>query len=173
MADDSRTLTTTATTTAMTMPARRLAMIERDIERARRTLRDLWRRASPADRLFAVDRLLRETVLEPDVSQRLHTVQDAVRDAWAMARVTAHLKETVPSADAGLASLQLTMIERDRDAFLEANKLFDKVFVAAEAYFRDVPMIQGAPTLKSLLYERDVALASLVHFLPPLEEGAA
>lgn len=152
-------------------PPRRLATIERDIERTRRLLLDLWRRASPADRLFAVDRLLREVVLDHDVAEQLHTVQDHVRDAWATARVAAHLKESVP-ADASLASLQLRLIERDRDVFLEHNGLFDKVFVAAEGYFRDVPMIQGAPTLKTLLYERDVARASLLHFLPPIEDDA-
>jgi len=140
-------------------------------ERARRSLLELWRRASPADRLFAVDRLLRETVLEHEVSQRLHAVQDAVRDAWATARVAAHLKDSVP-ADAGLASLQLSLVERDRDVFLENNGLFDRVFVAAESYFRDVPMIQGAPTLKTLLNEREIARAALVPILPPLEDDA-
>lgn len=150
---------------------RRLATIERDIERTRRTLMDLWRRASPADRLFAVDRLLREVVLDHDVAAQLHSVQDHVRDAWATARVAAHLRDSVP-ADASLASLQLRLIERDRDVFLEQNGLFDRVFVAAEGYFRDVPQIQGAPTLKTLLYEREVARASLLHFLPPVEDDA-
>lgn len=154
-----------------TQPSRRLAIIEREIERTRRVLMDAWRRASPADRLFAVDRLLREVVLDPAVSQRLHLVQDHVRDAWATARVAAHLKDSVP-ADASLASLQLRLIERDRDVFLEANNLFDKVFVAAEGYFRDVPMVQGAPTLKTLLHEREIARAALLNFLPPVEDDA-
>lgn len=152
-------------------PTRRLAIIERDIERTRRVLMEAWRRASPADRLFAVDRLLREVVLDHAISQRLHIVQDHVRDAWATARVAAHLKDSVP-ADASLASLQLRLIERDRDVFLEQNSLFDKVFVVAEGYFRDVPMIQGAPTLKTLLYEREVARAALLNFLPPIEDDA-
>lgn len=154
-----------------TRPAGRLATIEREIERTRRTLLHLWRQASPADRLFAVDRLLRETILPPDISQRLQDVQDAVRDAWATARVATHLRLSIP-ADAGLASLQLSLVERDRDAFLENHKLFDKVFVVAESYFRDVPMIQGAPTLKALLHEREIARAQLVPILPPVEDDA-
>ena len=153
-------------------PAGRLATLEREIERTRRTLKALWRAASPADRLFAVDRLLRDTVLPYEVSQQLHDVQDAVRDAWATARVTTHIRLSIP-ADAGLASLQLSLIERDRDNFLEAHQLFDRVFVAAESYFRDVPMIQGAPTLKGLLYEREIARAQLVPILPPIFEDDA
>jgi hypothetical protein len=170
MADDRTPPRTTTTHQGGTAP-RRLAIIERDIERTRRTLMELWRRASPADRLFAVDRLLRDVVLDHDVAEQLHTVQDHVRDAWATARVAAHLRDSVP-ADARLASLQLRLIERDRDVFLVQNDLFDKVFVAAEGYFRDVPQIQGAPTLKTLLYEREVARASLLHFLPPIEDDA-
>ena len=94
-----------------------------------------------------------------------------MRDAWATARVASHLKMSIP-ADAGLASLQLSLIERDRDNYLEAHQLFDKVFAAAEGYFRDVPMVQGAPTLKGLLYAREVARAQLVPILPPIFEDA-
>lgn len=149
----------------------RTATLDREIERTRRTLKSLWRTASPADRLFAVDRLLRDTLLPREISQQLHEVQDAVRDAWATARVAAHVRLSIP-ADAGLAALQLSLIERDRDNFLEAHQLFDKVFAAAESFFRDVPMIQGAPTLKALLHERERVRAQAVPILPPIEDDA-
>ena len=69
-------------------PVGRLTILDRQIERARRDLRALWRAASPADRLFSVERLLQETALPPEIARQLHDVQDAVRDAWATARTS-------------------------------------------------------------------------------------
>ena len=152
-------------------PVGRLTILDRQIVRARRDLRALWRAASPADRLFSVERLLQETALPPEIARQLHDVQDAVRDAWAMARVAARFKHSVP-ADVALASLQLSLIERDRDNFLEERGLFDKLCVAAESFLRAAPTMQGAVSFRTLLRERELARTQLVPILPPIEDDA-
>lgn len=151
---------------SMSRPSR-LAVVEREITNARRRLLILWSEAAPADRLFAVDRLLRENVLPPEVQQRLQAVQDVVRDAWAMSRVARVLRETVP-ADARVAGLQYALSERVRDAFLDDHHLFDALFLVAEGYLRAVPKAQ--PSFRDLWRQREVILAKLVPILPPIED---
>lgn len=145
----------------------RLAVVEREIAAARRRLLELWAVASPADRLFAVDRLLRENVLPPEVQQRLQRVQDVLRDAWVTARVSRVLKDTVP-VDARVASLQYALSERVRDTFLEDHGLFDALFLVAEGYLRDVP--KASPSFRDLWRQREILLAKLVPILPPVED---
>ena len=79
----------------------RLATIEREIERARRTLKALWRAASPADRLFAVDRLLNAVRRYRNVVAR-HVLSAAPRTtaatgATTTARTTTSATTTRPS----------------------------------------------------------------------------
>lgn len=94
-----------------------------------------------------------------------------MRDAWATARVAARFKHSVP-ADVALASLQLSLIERDRDNFLEERGLFDKLCVAAESFLRAAPTMQGAVSFRTLLRERELARTQLVPILPPIEDDA-
>jgi len=145
-----------------------LGIIEREIEAARRALRELWWKTSTADRIFAVERLLRDEVVPHGVQQNLQHVQDVVRDTWVTARVASALHETVP-ADAQLAGLQLTIAERDRDNFLEQNRLFDALFVSAEGYLRAMPMVAGT-SFRELIHERDRLRAKLVPILPPVDD---
>jgi hypothetical protein len=154
--------------TPMRRPGR-FAAIEREIAATRRQLQELWRSASPADRIFAVDRLLRETILPPQVQQRLQAVQDVVRDAWVTARVANVLKDAVP-ADARVASLQYSLQERVRDAYLEENRLYDALFLVSEGYLRAEP--KAGPSFRDLWRQREVMLAKLVPILPPVEDEA-
>ena len=147
-----------------------LGIIEREIEQARRALRELWWKASTADRIFAVDRLLRDEVVARPVQHALQDVQDVVRDTWVTARVASALHESVP-ADAQLAGLQLTIAERDRDNFLEEHRLYDALFISAESYLRAMPIVAGS-SFKELMHERDRMRAKLVPILPPLDDSA-
>jgi hypothetical protein len=151
-------------------PTGRLAAVERQIVLARRELMELWRRANPADRIFAVDRLLRENILEPEVQQRLQAVQDVVRDAWVTARVARALRGAVP-ADARVAGLQYSLSERHRDSFLEEHHIFDALFLTAEGYLRAVPPAPNAPTFRDLWRKRENLFARIVPILPPEEEA--
>ncbi len=146
-----------------------LSAVDRAIADTRRRLRALWLKASTADRIFAVDRLLREERLPPDVQAGLQAMQDVVRDVWVTARVSATL-HGVP-ADAQLAGLQLTIVERDRDNHLDAHGLFDALFVAAEGYLRSRPLTAGS-SFRELLHERDRIRARLVPILPPVDDRA-
>jgi hypothetical protein len=145
-------------------------VLEREMAEQRRRLLELWRLASPADRLFAVDRLLRETVLPGDVQRQLQVVQDAVRDAWVTARVAKVLKDKMP-ADARVASLQYSLSERVRDAFLDQHELYDRLFLVAEGYFRTSPLTQGTPTFRDLWRRREILLAEMYPILPPVEDS--
>ena len=157
-----------STSSFVTAPAG-LPSVERAIEQARRVLRDLWWKASTADRIFAVDRLVREELLAPALQTRLAQMQDVVRDTWATARALAALGDKIP-ADAQLAGLQLTIAERDRDNFLEEHRLWDALFMAAEGYLRAVPLVAGGG-FKELVHERDRLRAKLVPILPPVEDA--
>jgi hypothetical protein len=156
--------------TTQPRPMRRLAALDREIERTRRMLHELWRRAAPADRVFACDRLLRDTIFRPDIAEVLQSLQQSVREAWTSARTATYLPAS--AVEGRLASLQLALVERDRDRFLAGQGLFDALFVAAEGYLRDVPLVSGS-RLKALLREREVVRCQLVRILPPLEEAAA
>jgi hypothetical protein len=150
-----------------TTSATPLHTLDHEIDVARRVLRELWWKATAADRIFAVDRLLREDMLAPAVQAKLQHLQDVVRDAWVTARVASALHESVP-ADAQLAGLQLTIAERDRDNYLEAHRLYDALFIAAESYLRSVPIVAGG-SFRELVHERDRLRAKLVPILPPLD----
>jgi hypothetical protein len=147
-----------------------LGLVERAIEASRRKLRELWWKASTADRLFAIDRLLREDLVAPPVLGELQRVQDRVRDAWATARAVSAFGINVP-ADAQLAGLQLTIAERDRDNFLEQERLFDALFMAAEGYLRSAPLGAGG-SFRELVHERDRLRAKIVPILPPVDDAA-
>lgn len=155
----------------------RLHALDHEIERLRRELFELWSNAASTDRILAVDRMLREATLPPTLSNDLRAMQEAVRDAWVTSRLAQHVQRVDPQrqrpADAGLAWLQLKMMERELDAFLQANNLYDLLFTVGETYLHTVPAIGGTPTLKSLLDERDRERAKRVPILPPIEDAHA
>lgn len=123
--------------------------------------------ASPADRLFAVDRLLRESLLPVDVQRRLQAVQDVVRDAWVTVRVARAMRDQVP-VDVRVAGLQYALVERVRDSFLDDRGIFDALFLVAEGYLRAGPLTGSS--FRDLWRQRETLLARLVPILPPLEE---
>jgi hypothetical protein len=147
-----------------------LTKLERRIDETRRTLRELWWQTGTADRLFAVDRLLRDDLIAPGLQAQLQAKQDAVRNTWITARVAAKLDDV--AADAQLADLQLTMAERDRDNFMEEHQLFDPLFMSAESYLRPIPIVAGG-TFRELVHERERMRAKLVPILPPVDDEAS
>jgi hypothetical protein len=147
-----------------------LAVLEREIVAARIELRRLWRSAAPADRVFAVDRLLRDDLLSPALQAGLQSIQDVVRDRWVTARVASTLKSV--TADARIAALNHTIAEQERDNFLEAHALFDALFATAEGYLRAVPADGGRP-FRELLRARELERARLVPILPPIDDNTA
>jgi hypothetical protein len=160
---------TTTTSTTMQTRAGPLADLEREIVAMRRELHEMWRAAPTADRIFAVDRLLRADVLAPDVEEQVRTVQDRVRDRWVTARVTTTMHGV--HADARVAGLQLMLVEQRRDGLLQHLGLFDLLFSVAEGYLRAVPLVAGERTFKDLLRARDVERARLVPILAPVEDA--
>jgi hypothetical protein len=139
-----------------------LRALDREIEGARYELRELWWKASPADRIFAVDRYLRDGwFVDERAEAELQRTQDAVRNAWATARAAS----TLVNVDTQLASLQLMLAERDRDNVLAKYAMFDALFATAEGYLHD-----GNPFFRELVHERDRRRARLVPILPPVDD---
>lgn len=158
--------------------AARLHALDHEIERLRRELLELWSSAASTDRILAVDRLLRESMLPPALALDLQVMQEAVREAWVTSRLAQHVQKMMASprarpADAGLAWLQLKMMERELDAFLHANTLFDLLFRVGETYLHTVPAITGSPTLKALLDERERERARRIPIFAPVDEARA
>jgi hypothetical protein len=155
----------------------RLHALDHEIDRLRRELLELWQNAASTDRILAVDRVLREAMLPPGLAHDLHAMQEAVRDAWVKSRLAQHVHRVDPRrarpADAGLAWLQLKMMERELDAFLASNNLFDLLLTAGETYLHPVPAVGGSATLKSLLAERERERARRFPILPPIEDAVA
>lgn len=146
-----------------------LPALEQEIAIARRTLRALWRKVAPADRIFAVDRLLRDEVLSPELQRGLQAIQDVVRDRWVTARVASTMKSV--TADARVASLNHALSEQHRDDFLDGHALFDALFASAEGFLRSVPAA-GGRGFKELLRARDIERSRVFPILPPVEEDA-
>ncbi|MBI1947911.1 MAG: hypothetical protein HYS27_19630 [Deltaproteobacteria bacterium] len=143
-------------------PHSRLAALQAEIDRARRELAEAWEGASSADRIFAVDRLLREDGLHADAGARLAALHARVRDAWVEARVSGL---SAAGTAARQAALRLLLAERELDALLEASGLFEPLFLAAEGFLRRVPAARGR-SLKELTRERERELERQVHFVP-------
>ena len=153
-----------------TTVSQQLADLDRELDRARRALRELWHRVSPTDRIFAVDRLLRDEALPFELEDELEEVAERVRDAWVLVRFRRHSAPS--SADTLQAELSLELAERERDAWLEDKHLFDVLFCAAESYLHAVPVL-GERTFRELLRQRNQMRQSLVRILPPLDDVAA
>jgi hypothetical protein len=147
-----------------------LADLDRELEAARRALHELWLNASPTDRIFAVDRLLREETVPMELEDDLERLAERVRDAWSVLRSRRHAAPS--AADTLQAELSLELAERERDDWLERHDLFDALFSAAESYLHDVPIL-GERTFRELLRQRTQLRASLVRILPPLDETRA
>lgn len=147
---------------------RPLAVVHAEIARARREVAEAWSEASSADRIFAVERLVREDRTEPELAARLAALQLRVRSAWVEARV-AGLAGGASTA-ARQAGLRLLLAERELDALIDEGPLGDALFLAAEGFLRRVPAARGR-SLRELVRERDREREHLVHFLPA-QEGA-
>jgi hypothetical protein len=159
-----------ATETETTV-SQQLADLDRELDRARRALRELWHRVSPTDRIFAIDRLLRDESLPFELEEELEEVSERVREAWVLVRFRRH--SAPHSADTLQAELSLELAERERDAWLDDNQLFDALFCAAESYLHNVKKPQGERTFKELLRQRNQMRQSLVKILPPLDDVVA
>lgn len=147
----------------------RLSAVERELDLARRALEDLWSKARPADRLCAVDRLLRDGALEPDVASRLRSVHDAVHDAW-LAQRAARCPAARPPVEGAAAALQLEIAERARDSLLREEGLFEPLFVVAEGYVRSAP--RTGKTFRDLWHARAVLVSQPVPFTSARDDDA-
>lgn len=144
-------------------PTPRLAVLRAEIDRARRELQETWESTSSADRIFAVDRLLRADAITADATARLSEVHARARDAWVEARVA-----SLTGADSGaarLAALRLTLVEHELDALLGDLEVFDALFLVAEGFLRRVPVARGH-TFRELMRARDRERERLVPILP-------
>lgn len=148
-----------------TRPARRLAVVQAEIDHARRELEETWESASSADRIFSVDRLLREDAIAAGPAELLGEVQARVRDTWVGARVAT--LAGVESTEARLAGLRLTLVERELDTLLAEHGLLDALLLAAEGFLRRVPAPHGR-SFRELMRERE----RLLPILPPMDEAA-
>lgn len=145
-----------------------LCVVERKLAHARRRLAQLWDAARPADRIFAVDRLLRDGSLPPERATRLRTVQHLVREAWAKHRLTQRSVGD-PSLDVRIASLALDLAERARDEVLVEDGLLDALFFAAEGYVHTSP--RHEPTFRDLWHAREVMLSRLMPTAATMNEA--
>ena len=144
-----------------------LSAMQKQIDEIRRNLCELWQDAAHTERMFAVDRMLRDCALPAAAATELGELQDRVRDAWAAARLQA---ASAPRfANAKLAGLQLTLAERELDGYLEAHGLYDALFTVAEAYLHEAPIV-ASMSFRELVAERDRVRARLVPILPPLDD---
>lgn len=147
-------------------------MLQREISERRAELLRLWHQTGPADRIFAVERLLREGILDPAVEAQVRVHQDRVRDGWVTYRVHKALRARGP-ADAQVAALALTVAERGLFGFLEGARLIDVLFRVAEGYLRAVPLPLHKRSFRTLWLALERLRAEAVRILPPLEDSTS
>ncbi|OGQ09539.1 MAG: hypothetical protein A2138_12265 [Deltaproteobacteria bacterium RBG_16_71_12] len=140
-----------------------MAALDLEIDRSRRELTEAWAAASSADRIFAVDRLLREDRMAPELYERLAALQALVRGAWVEVRVASLAGST--STAARQAGLRLLLLEREVDELLDQGHLREALYLTAEGFLRRVPAPHGH-SLRELARARERELERLVHFLP-------
>ena len=151
--------------------AGRFASLQREISVRRAELLRQWHGTGPADRIFSVERLLREGIVDVAVEQQLRVHQDRVRAAWVNYRVRKALSTGGP-ADAQVAALALTVAERGLFAYLDGAQLIDMLFRVAEGYLCAVPLPLHKRSFRALGVALERLSAESVHILPPIEDGA-
>lgn len=153
----------------LSAPTSALVDVERAVLDRRTELLAFWERTPTADRIFAVERLLREDTLRADDEDALLAVHGAVRTAWAGARAA-------KIAGAGLAQkrheLDLAVAERKLSQLLSERGLFDALFMAAESVLRVVPRAPGEDSFKELVHRRDELRRRKLNILSPATEAA-
>jgi hypothetical protein len=141
-----------------------LGALERAVLDRRTELLAFWEKSSSADRIFALERLVRDEALRPHDEDVVLAIHDQVREAWAGARAA-------KIAGAVLAQkrheLDLAVLERRLTALLAERGLFDALFMASEHYLRVVPRSPAELSFRELVRRRDELRRAAVNILPP------
>jgi hypothetical protein len=131
-----------------------IAEIDDAIAHRYKTLRELWRRASTADRGLSLSRYLREGGLPQDLQDVLVTLNENVERAfraWRQAKGQQSAAARQLEVDVGLA-------ERARDDFLDEEGIFEALFRVSESFLIDVPYERGIRPIQSLLEHKKLLL---------------
>jgi hypothetical protein len=154
---------------SLSHPASGLEELERAVIARRGELLALFEKAPSADRLFAIDRLLRDDVLREQDEDALFAAHAKVRAAWAAARTA---KLTGATLAQTRHELDLLVAERALSRFLSERRLFDVLFAAAESVLRMVPRSPADVSFRELLRRRDELRRARFAILPPANEAA-
>ena len=142
---------------------------ERAVVARRSELVARFERSPAADRIFAVDRMVRDDVLRPDDEDAVLEAQAKVRASWAAARAA---KITGASLAQKRHELDLMVAERALWRVLSDRGLFDTLFAVSEGYLCVVPRSPAEMSFRGLLQHRDVARRAQLHILAPIIEAA-
>lgn len=146
-----------------------LEAAERAVMERRTELLALFEKAASADRLFALDRMLRDEALRPDDEAVVLAAHGKARAAWAAAR-------TAKITGAALAhkrhELDLMVAENEIAGLLSQRGLFDTLFRCAESYLRVVPRSPLTPSFRELVRRRDELRRARLSILEPVIDAA-
>lgn len=120
-----------------------------------RLLDELWVKARPADRLLAVQRMVQSGALEKDLSDRIETKNELVRELLGRSRHDRKKSESHPN-DHDLRhrvfrlELECQRSEKERDELIDDNDLRGPLYFCGETFVRSDPFGPGEVPLKDL-----------------------
>ena len=111
--------------------------VQRRIVARKREIAGYWTQASTADRLLAVDRLLRDGNLSAEQVASLSALQSRVRTAFHAARAERkRLADAADASSAGLARVEAEVVrqEGERDRHIGLQKLTEELWRTSESF---------------------------------------
>lgn len=128
-----------------------LRTLDDAIAHRKHTLKELWRRASVADRALAVQRMLREGGVPQEVADSLVTLMDRLEEAF---RAVRQARAQGAHAQISAREVDLQLCTRSLDEFIEEMGVFDLLFKVSESFLIDVPYERGIRPLPAMFEER-------------------
>lgn len=148
------TIDAVRTTRPIDLAERELANVHQQIAERRMELSTAWRKATTADRLLGIQRLLQDGGLAPDALQKLEALHEKVRAAWAIVRADKKKLDAASRHRVLRAEMDLQLAEGERDRFIADARLELELYRAAESFIMARAYSPEYPPLKALMMRK-------------------